>query len=210
MGSSTMLMGDIINSSKYSPEELADAMHEFGRVVSDKFASLMIGGVIPKVGDEYQCLCPDAQSAISLIFAIEEYFLMSKLPLRSRFALAEGDFEGEKDSSEWRYSEKLYGAHEALNNKEIERKKVLLTYTDIEEKEGIELLFEVVDEIWSSWNPKDYELIYYMIREDDLGDVAQRFDKTKQQIKKRYNTLQIEGYKRLKKVIIALSKREGN
>ena len=203
----TILMGDIIDSKSYPVDKLAGVMLEFRDNISREYKDLIVGTVIPKVGDEYQCLCVDTLSSIKLIFAIEEYFLKSSLVLRSHFVIVQGNFAGELTSPNGRFSKKLYSAHEELNKKSKNRKQVNLQYSEIFMKDCIEDLFYVVNEIKTSWKMKDLNLVYLMLNEENLDKVATRLGSTKQQIQRKYKRLQIESYLKLKNSIFKLVKK---
>ena len=200
----TMLMGDLINSKQYDTSYMADVMMTFKEDIQNEYGELLIDGIIPKVGDEYQCLCVDGSSSIRLAFSINEYFLKKGLPIRSRFVIAQGHFQGMENSPNWRFAEELYKAHELLHDKNSSRLLISLKYSQFKHKDTIERLLIVVDRIQSSWKEKDFPEISVMLKNSKFAIMSEELNKTKQQIKRRYDSLQIEEYKILRKSIIEL------
>lgn len=208
MGASIILMGDVVSSQSCDQAYLAKELGAFRAKFSQDFQNLLIGKVVPKIGDEFQCICRDLKSCLLLIIEMDEYFLTRSPAFQSRYVVAQGTFYGDPSSPEGRLGKNLALAHQSLHQKEGERKRVSLEYTNFKFKNEYEDIFFVMDVIKSSWKPKDYQLIHRMIRGHDYKAIAEDLGKTKQQIQKRSVTLQIDGYLKLKKLLKNLAQKE--
>ena len=75
MKNTIILMGDIIKSQSFDQKYLSEELVLFRENISENCKDFLVGKVIPKVGDEFQCVCKNEVSAVMLIFEIDHYFM---------------------------------------------------------------------------------------------------------------------------------------
>ena len=203
--SNFILMGDIIKSSDKNQKEL---MIDFKKVVEETnqyFKKLILSPLTITLGDEFQGVINNHETATMIIIYIEEKIIQYKMNFKLRYILHQGDIDtpiNSKNSYEM-LGEGLTLARKKLT--QLKNEKTRFSFSIKNEKINYILneAFIIYGNIIDKWNHiQDFEIAYSFIKLDDYKLVAKELNKNRSLIWKREKTLNILNYKSIKNIII--------
>lgn len=198
-----ILMADMISSQKM-PQPVTQ--NEFKHIVSEinsKYRKNILSPLTITLGDEFQSVIKDVNTAIKIIIEIEEYLVFRNSSIFLRYVVHEGEIDTEINTE---------NAHGMVGNGLTQTRK-LLSYSKktkerfliaIDDNDTIykkyRALFNLYNMFIELWGRKEGELIEWFLNLDDYKLVAEKVNKNRSLIWKRKKSLQIEPYKSLKKL----------
>lgn len=201
-------MGDVDGSSELDSDLVQNKLRSFVDTVNQSYKENILSPLTITLGDEFQGVCVNLEKSIDLLLSIKQLALEQQLPFHMHFVLMQGEIDTEINT------ETAYGmlgaglteARELLSSKKRNRKRFELRLNNVYAEVQLNRLFEVLDALSENWKYEDYPLILSMITHQNNQTVADLHQKTRTQIWKRRNTLQIEAYRLTSDVITDLTK----
>lgn len=199
-----ILMGDVIGSSNYEPENLGNNLKELVHSANEDLRDKTLSPYTVTLGDEFQGVTKSLKSGIETLFYFEEQRLAQKLDFKLHYVLHFGKIETEinQETSYGMLGNGLAEARKKLTAKKRDRKRFNFSLEEKEQAEQLNRLFEVLDGITEKWKPEDFALILDMIRNNNDQDVGEKNGKDRSQIYKRRKTLMIHEHNLLKESIL--------
>jgi len=204
MADYVIIMADIINSGKKNPKKLMVSFKNVVDAVNTQHKPLLLSPITITLGDEFQGIASNVQSAISLLFSLQEKIIKSKARFKLRYVIVEGaiDTPINENIAYGMLGEGLTKARKLLESSKSEDENYHFELKDAKKSEALTSSLYLYQSIVDGWNlERDEELINGFIELDDYKKVAEKLGKTRSQIWKRRKSLQIAEYFSVKKVI---------
>jgi len=200
-----VLMADMINSQSQSVKELKQLRSIVDKINNDfdLFSPLTI-----TLGDEFQCITRSLFQSISIIFKIEEYIIVGKIPFKLRYALSYGKIDTKINSqiAHGMYGEALTHTREILEeSKKSKRERIRLSLSDEKQEKILVDLLAVYQSLLDDWKLNDFEIVEHFYTSKDYKDVALALDKNRDQIWKREKNLKIREFFKLQNSILSIA-----
>ena len=202
-----ILMADVINSRE---SQQSDLMKDFKRVVTNVnqgSKAKILSPLTITLGDEFQGIAKDLQSAIEIIIQLEEEIIDKKANFALRYVLVEGEIETSINTSiayEMLGSGLTMARNYLSESKSANDRFHIVIKDKMKSKilnDGLRVFQGIVDE----WDiDKDHELINYFLKYKDYKVVAEKLKRTRSVIWKRERSAKIKEYFSLKNVILYL------
>jgi hypothetical protein len=204
MGNSYILMADIVSSKEREPETL---MAEFGTAVRSANRELVDGILSPftiTLGDEFQGVVKTLLDATKTILWLEELRHKGMLNSELRYVVNYGDIATPINSviAYGMNGDGFTEARKLLNDKRRGKSRYCFHLGNEQLSIQMQRLFDVLSALTRAWEPTDASLIFDMINIMNNEEVGDKHGKNRSQIWKRRNTLFINEYVSLKKVIL--------
>ena len=198
-----ILMGDVVSSSSYKAEKLHTELKELVEVTNMTFRKNILSPLTITLGDEFQGVVDSLQSAVQIIFLLEEESLRRELNFRLHYVFHTGKIETDinPDIAYEMLGSGLTHARKLLTDKSRDRKRFVFDMGKNSLSEQLIRIFDVVDGLTQNWKKEDFKLIWSMIKNENNQEVGDEFDKNRDQIWKRRKTLMIKEYTQLKDFI---------
>jgi len=204
----SILMGDIIKSSRASPRQL---MREFKKVitaVNRNSANLLLFPLTITLGDEFQSVPRDRVSALQLVFHIEEMIIRHQFDFKLRYVIADGAIETpiNTEVAHGMLGPGLTAARERLNAaKKPGSPRFSFDLPDKDLGRELQNTFVALQAIMEGWRvDKDYDIVHRFIRDRDYKVVARKLGKDPSLLYKRGRSLMTDSYHALKSVALYL------
>ena len=88
-----ILMADIVGSSKRKGKALMNDFKVAVALVNKKDKHRIVSPLTITLGDEFQGIIKNAQSALQIVFDLEQYLMRLKSPFKLRYVIYEGEIE---------------------------------------------------------------------------------------------------------------------
>jgi hypothetical protein len=199
-----ILMADIINSQKTDQKLL---MHHFQKVTNETNLSkkkYLLSPLTITLGDEFQGIIENLESALQIIFHLEEKIIQEHYGFQLRYVVFEGEIDTpiNKDIAYGMLGDGLTNAREALVKIKNTSERYFISLRNKNISEAVNKSMLIYQSITDDWKvDKDYELITSFIHHRDYKAVAEDQKKTRSQIWKRKKNLKIEEYFAIKEVV---------
>ncbi len=196
-------MGDVVGSAKLDAELVQHSLNSFVQSVNETYDTSILSPLTITLGDEFQGVCVNNVQGVSLLLALEKSVLEHQLPYRLHYVLLEGEIDTEINTKTayGMLGKGLTDARELLSSKKRDRRRFELRLDKKYVSKQLNRLFEILDSLSQNWKTDDYALILSMLEHQNNQTVADLHQKTRAQIWKRRNTLQIETYRLTSAVI---------
>ncbi|MGE4002500.1 MAG: SatD family protein [Planctomycetaceae bacterium] len=201
-----ILMADVIGSRSRSGETVSRQLQKLVAAANEQDG--VLSPLVVTLGDEFQGVLTDLGAACDLILFLEQEFLRRKIHFQLRYSLYEGmiDTPVNRERAHGMLGPGLTAARELLNDKRPGSPRIRVSIQNAEVGSALQDLFSVMTALKERWNVRDYELILAMLANRNDAEVAEVFDKNRSQIWKRRNTLLVNEYLAVKRVINQLSR----
>lgn len=209
MADYVIIMADIINSGKKNPKKLMTSFQNVVDEVNKEGKSLILSPLTITLGDEFQGIASNIQSAISLLFSLQEKIIKSEARFKLRYVIVEGaiDTPINEKIAYGMLGEGLTKARKLLETSKTESENYHFELKDTKKSEALANSLFLYQSIVDGWNlVRDEELIVEFIELDDYKKVAEKLGKTRSQIWKRRKSLRIDEYFSIKSVINYIAK----
>jgi len=203
-----ILMADIIDSRKLDQKKLMTEFKSLVGILNAQERSHILSPITITLGDEFQGVLTDLESAIKVIVSIEEIILSKELNFRLRYTLIQGRIDTEINS-EIAYEmlgEGLTSAREQLQQLKNEKNRFHVGLKDTKLANAINnafLAFQSLIDNWTGLN--DVQIASMFLNGIDYKQIAIEVNREKSVIWKRKKSLKIEEYFAMKDVLGYLS-----
>ncbi|MGL5276623.1 SatD family protein [Myroides sp.] len=200
-----ILMADVIGSRTTDQVILMKEFKFCVDYINNKYKSSLLSPLTITLGDEFQGVIKDANTAVEIIISIEEYIISKSINMKLRYVLHYGGIDTEINS-EIAYEMLGEGLTEARSRLMNMKNDSYRFEVDIKNEKLNNLLsnsFIVYQDLIDGWNIKrDGELISLFIKKRDYKIVADLVAKTRSQIWKRERGLKMTSYYAIKSILI--------
>nr|WP_315394406.1 SatD family protein [uncultured Sphingobacterium sp.] len=204
-----ILMSDVIGSGQKNQALLMQNFKETVSKINHDYENNLLSPLTITLGDEFQGLTKDLETALNIIIALEEQIIIQGFDFQLRYVLIYGDIETNinKRIAYEMLGEGLRDARYKLNSMKSNSQRFYIQIEDIILDSLLNNTFLIFENIIDKWNPeKDYDLISAFIKFKDYKIVAEKINKTRSQIWKREKTLNISSYEATKTILKSISK----
>lgn len=199
-----ILMADIVSSRKSDQKMLMD---NFKKVTDETNFSLkndLLSPLTITLGDEFQGIAKNIESAVSMLFHIEENIIHKAYGFQLRFVVFEGEIDTpiNKKIAYGMLGEGLTQAREALTQTKTSNSRFLFSLRNKPVSAALNNAIMIYQRMIDDWRVgKDYSLVSSFLNNPDYKKVADELGKTRSQIWKRKKSLKIEEYFAIKEII---------
>ncbi len=207
MGNSYILMADVVASRKREPQILIAEFREAVRSVNRELADGILSPFTITLGDEFQGVVKTLLDSTRTILWLEELRYKGMLNSELRYVVNYGDIATPINPiiAYGMIGDGLTEARELLNDKRRGRSRYCFHLKNERLSMQMQRLFDVLSALTRAWKPQDASLIFDMINTMNNEEVGEKHGKNRTQIWKRRNTLFINEYESVKKIILELS-----
>lgn len=197
-------MADIIESHVYAQQALMQAFKAIVQEANRQFKADLYSPLTITLGDEFQGVVRDVQTALRIIIFLEEIRIERGEQYNLRYVLLEGDIETSINTA---IAYEMLGtgltqARQALNRMKSETLRFQILIENTRTNTILNQAFIIFEVIRSAWNlERDHVLITAFLKNADYKIVAKRLNKNRSLMWKRAHNLQIESYNAIKKII---------
>ena len=200
-----ILMADI---EKSGTKNSIETMNSFKQIVENSnafFKRNIISPLTITLGDEFQGIINNIESAVKIIYYIDEFIIKNNINFKLRYVINEGEIDTEINTiiSYEMLGQGLTDARNQLNELKKTKYKYYISLSNKIKSKIINESFVIYQETIENWNiKKDYELLSKFIELEDYKKVALATNKDKSQIWKRNKTLNFDSYFAIKRIIL--------
>jgi hypothetical protein len=203
-----ILMADIIDSRKHDQKTLITDFKDVVSVVNTQEAGNLISPLTITLGDEFQGVLTDLESAIQVILNIEEVILSKELNFKLRYTLIEGkiDTEINREIAYEMLGEGLTIARDRLQQLKHEKNRFSIGLRNTKLANAINnafLAFQGLVDNWTGLN--DMQIASMFLNGIDYKQIAIEVNREKSVIWKRKKSLKIDEYLAMKNVLYYLA-----
>lgn len=199
-----ILMADVIGSRTAQPIKLMESFRSVILSVNQNAKKKIISPLTITLGDEFQGVIKDFQSALDIIMLIEEEIIYQKARFKLRYVLFEGEIEtgiNRKVAHEMLGSG-LTEARSFLTELKSINDRFYVKISNSEKSEVINNALRVYQGIIDDWQvDNDYEIVSSFLENSDYKIVAEKLNKNRSLMWKREKSLRYKEYVSLKQVI---------
>ena len=205
-----ILMGDIIQSSKYQASSLRQRFLGLISSCNEALEKSIISPYTVTLGDEFQGVAKSLTSVIDTIFYLEELILRRGLDFKMRYVTVQGHIDTplNREKAYNMMGPGLTKAREILTDKGRGERKYRFNLMDTYLTNQINRLFIVIDGLTDRWDASDASLIFDMLGNTNNEEVGDKHGKNRSQIWKRRKHLMVEEYRALKEVLSELAQQK--
>lgn len=174
-----ILMADIIKSSEKKPEALMTHFKEVVAQANKRFGKSILSPLTITLGDEFQGVVKDMETAVELIFFLDQELLTAARMYRLRYVIHYGEISTplNKENSHGMLGEGLTFARRHLEKLKHEKEEVSVTGLDEDNALKINLAFGLYRALYNDWPEKDRRTAYDFISIRDYKEMAKVYDK---------------------------------
>jgi hypothetical protein len=205
-----ILMADIIDSRKAQQIVLLESFKKIISVVNQNAKSKIVSPLTITLGDEFQGVLANLQSALEVIIQIEEEIINEKARFKLRYVLVEGGIETpiNKKIAHEMLGSGLTEARNLLSQVKNSNERFYIKINNKEQSAVINNAFRVYQGLIDDWQiDKDYEIVNSFLKYKDYKTVAEKLNKDRSLMWKREKSIKIKEYLSLKQVVYYLSKK---
>ncbi|TKD66080.1 SatD family protein [Flavobacterium sp. ASW18X] len=200
-----IIMADVIDSRSITKDKgFMEAFKSLIKQANSTLSDAILSPLTITLGDEFQGVVANKNTLFALLFYLDEQLLALGYPFKLRYALVYGEIEtpiNPKIAHEM-YGSGLTRAREGLESlKEMEPHYYvqLQSYTDMQ----LQLSLYLYQSIKTGWKSSESKIISAFLTHKDYKKLQEiGLYKTRSGAWKKYNSLQIEAYETVKKLIL--------
>lgn len=201
-----ILMADVIKSRNKDSKALIKQFKTIVDAANRKFKKKLKSPLTITLGDEFQGVIEDKQTAIEIIVDLEEALIHNKYNFKLRYVLQVGIIDTLINNK--RAFEMLGpGLTEAREKLSLLKQTKNRFFISLEHDVLTNILsnsFSIFQSIVGSWKvDKDFEIVSAFLQYKDYKIVAEKMNRNRSLIWKREKTLQIESYFAIKNIIFS-------
>jgi hypothetical protein len=202
-GDYIVLMADIIQSSGYPQAKLMSDFKELVHFINIKYQRELASPLTITLGDEFQGVVNDTQTAIHIIIDLEEKNLLDRKGIKIRYVCCEGaiDTPINPTIAYEMLGEGLTNARKRLSWLKKEKHRFYFELKNTSLSTLYYNTFVIFDSILESWQAKDVALVASFLVNEDYKKVAQVLGKNRSLIWKREKSLRLNEYYAIKHII---------
>jgi len=202
-----VIMADIVDSSSYEGGRL---MHDFKAIVAQvnkQYDDDIVSPLTITLGDEFQGIVKDLQSAVTIIFALDEALLNAELEFDLRYIVNYGEVETpiNKEKAYEMLGEGLTSARKQLESMKSNGREVRVSGIAKKVEEKLNLALQLYRSLYDDWHTKDRKLVHEFLQNDDYKELARVHDKDPSSMWRKRRSLKIEDFKASKQLVELIS-----
>ena len=205
-----IIMADIIDSSTYPGDELMEDFKNAVTQINKNNIHHIASPLTITLGDEFQGIVKGLNSAISIIFQLDELTLKSELDYKLRYVVNYGvvDTDINKKNSYEMLGEGLTTARKKIE--ELKSSNSEIEILGIEEKSSAKLniALRLYRSIYNDWYQKDKSLVCEFLQDDNYRALAEKHGRDPSSMWRKKKSLKIEDFKASKELIELLANEE--
>jgi hypothetical protein len=199
-----VLMADVIDSRKLDQQNLMTQFKNIVMLLNSQHHPNILSPMTITLGDEFQGVVNDLQSAINIIIALEEMILLQELRFKLRYTLIQGQIDTEINSkiAYEMLGEGLTTARQCLQNLKNDKRRFYVGLKDKKLADAVNNTFFAFQGIVDGWTRlNDVYIASKFINDIDYKQIAIEINKEKSVIWKRKKSLKIDDYLALRNVL---------
>ncbi len=196
-----ILMADIVDSSDYASGPLMGEFKRLVKKVNKEFDEKIKSPLTITLGDEFQGIVKDLDSALEVIFRLEELIVGREAGFKLRYVLQYGEVETpiEEKHAHGMLGKGLTEARNRLS--ELKRTFNRFEFAGLAIADQLNKLFVLFQHFVDSWHDKDREVVEAFLRYQDYKVVAKKLKKDTSTMWRRERSLAISEYLVCKELI---------
>ncbi|ADR20644.1 hypothetical protein MATR_17310 [Marivirga tractuosa] len=201
-----IIMADVINSSTFSGSALMKDFKKLIEKANKLFEKQIISPLTITLGDEFQGVVKDLNSAVELVFYLDQELLKSEFQLRYALQLGEIETPINKNIAYGMLGNGLTMARENLQYGKEENKRFSVSGYDDLLNEKLDKAFMLYDFFYMSWSEKEKSIVYQFLLGKEYKKVAEIFQKDNSTMWRKEKSLNLKEFKIAKQLIKLLLK----
>ena len=199
-----ILMADIVKSSGRNAKTLMKGFSDVVNAVNKKNRKEILSPLTITLGDEFQGVVSNVQSALKVIFDLEELSMVAAAPFQLRYVVVEGDIQTgiNKTKAHAMLGPGLTEARELLLNLKTTRSRFQVKVRNESQTEDLNLMFVVMQGIEDQWTPARKKVASAFLKFGDYRTVAEKLKKDPSVIWKRRKSLMITEFNAIQKLMM--------
>lgn len=202
-----ILMADIVGSSKRKGKALMNDFKVAVALVNKKDKHRIVSPLTITLGDEFQGIIKNAQSALQIVFDLEQYLMRLKSPFKLRYVIYEGEIETQlnrKNAYEM-LGPGLTQARDALVALKSSRHRFNISLKDRTVSTKLKLGMVIYQGIVDRWTVAQQRVVSAFWEQlSDYRKVAQKLKKDPTVMWRRKKSLMIDEITSLKKLMLLI------
>jgi hypothetical protein len=199
-----ILMADIIDSGANEPVLMQNQLKECVEISNEKLKKKLLSPLTITLGDEFQGVADSLLSSVLVLVFIEELIVERGYAFTLRYVVNFGKIET-PINAEIAYGmlgEGLTNAREMINNLKKSDNRFNFELNKPKKNLALNSAFIIFENIVAKWQSADDKMMATLfIKHKDYKIVAEKLNKSRSQIWKRKNSLEINSYFAIKNVI---------
>ncbi|MBL3658243.1 SatD family protein [Fulvivirga sediminis] len=202
-----IVMADIIDSSDKAGESLMQHFKEMVASVNEELSEKIISPFTITLGDEFQGIVNSLQTAVEVIFLMDEILLEAEQAYKLRFVINFGviDTPINRHQAYEMLGDGLTVARRTLGELKSAESDILVAGIDKRVQENLNMAFQLYRMIYDDWNSKDRPIARSFMKEPDYKKVAEAYSKDISTMWRRQKSLKIDEFNIARKLILNLS-----
>ncbi|UII25564.1 SatD family protein [Fulvivirga maritima] len=202
-----IVMADIIDSSDKAGGSLMHHFKEMVNSVNERLSEKIISPFTITLGDEFQGIVNSLQTAVEVIFLMDEILLEAEEAYKLRFVINFGviDTPINKEQAYEMLGEGLTVARRSLGELKSAESDILVAGLDQPLEENLNMAFQLYRMIYDDWGTKDRPIARSFLKEPDYKKVAEIYSKDISTMWRRQKSLKIDEFNIARKLILNLS-----
>ncbi len=199
-----ILMADVIGSSNMPSQALITEFKKLVKACNSVFAASLESPLTITLGDEFQCVVKDLNSAVKILFYLEEYCIHNRFNFKLRYVLHEGEIDTPINHmiAYEMMGPGLSTARKSLTELKSSKSRFIISIHNLVQNDLLSNAFVVLNAITQQWNyTRDWSIVSNLLLTNDYKKTASNLGKNRSLIWKRERSLQLESYYSIKKII---------
>ncbi|MEM6524434.1 MAG: SatD family protein [Bacteroidota bacterium] len=198
-----ILMSDIINSSSKQGDSLMKAFKDVVADTNREFSGQIISPLTITLGDEFQGVVRDLQSAIDIIFYLDEQTLNHTPTFSLRHVVNYGSIKTpiNPNNAHEMLGDGLTKARGVLNQTKDTHIEVVMAGLDPDMADKLGLAFELYRSLYNHWSKKDRKIAFLFLMHNDYRTVAKEYGRDPSSMWRREKSLKMREFYAAKKLI---------
>lgn len=191
-----IIMADIVESSAYDGAALMEVFSAIVDDVNERFGECIRSPLTITLGDEFQGVVTDLDSAIDIIFTMDEKCLLAEPGFRLRYVIQCGEIDTEINvaNAHGMMGKGLSDAREQLEVMKKEDREVAVRGFHKDFSEEMDLAFQLYRAFYTDWPEKDRSIAHDFIQYRDYKVLAKRYKKDVSTMWRKERTLRMDDF----------------
>ncbi|MCA6074609.1 SatD family protein [Fulvivirga sedimenti] len=191
-----IMMADIIGSSREEGAALMNAFSGIVEAANKKFESGILSPLTITLGDEFQGIISDVQTATEIIFFIDEQCLIADPVFRLRYVLHYGEIQTPVNTIEsyGMLGPGLTRTRELLGEIKNGDLEIVVSGLSAPNSKRLELAFRLYRAFYNDWHEKDLSVASDFIKHQDYKILSSMYGKDPSTMWRKEKTLKMKDF----------------
>jgi hypothetical protein len=201
-----ILMADIVDSGIKQPNLLIKEFKDSVSMLNNKYMLQILSPLTITLGDEFQGVFDKLDTAVKVIFDMEELIIKNNYDYKLRYVLNYGIIQTPINSNiaYEMLGEGLTVARSILNEKKKDNTRFTFNYNKNKNQDIINDAFSIYQSFIDDWKSKDITAVSEFLKYDNYRIVSEIINTDPSSAWRRKKSLKINEYNGIKKIIIHL------